>query len=139
MAKYTGKDTIVNQPAQALYDKIRNLKNLQDKLDTLPEDIKAKMGELRFTEDSLIVVTPQVGEVELKVKECVEPTKIVFMTANSPLPLELCMNFKAIDENSTTVNTSIEVDVPMMLRPLIGPQLQKAADTLGETLSKLYI
>ena len=96
------------------------------------------MGTIRFTEDSFIIVTPQVGEVALKIKERIEPSKIVFCTESSPIPLELSVNFNAINENSTEVSTAIEVDVPMMLRPIIGPQLQKAADGFGETLSKFY-
>lgn len=138
MAKYTGKTTVVNQPAQALFDKFSNLQNLQERVESLPEDVKAKMGTVRFTEDSFIIVTPQVGEVALKIKERIEPSKIVFCAEKSPVPLELSVNFKTIDENSTEVSTAIEVDVPMMLRPIIGPQLQKAADGFGETLSKFY-
>ena len=138
MAKYNGKTTVVNQSAQDLFDKFSNLQNLQERVESLPEDVKAKMGTIRFTEDSFIIVTPQVGEVALKIKERIEPSKIVFCTESSPIPLELSVNFNAINENSTEVSTAIEVDVPMMLRPIIGPQLQKAADGFGETLSKFY-
>ena len=138
MAKYTGKTTVVNQSAQNLFDKFSNLQNLQERVESLPEDVKAKMGTIRFTEDSFIIVTPQVGEVALKIKERIEPSKIVFCTESSPIPLELSVNFNAINENSTEVSTAIEVDVPMMLRHIIGPQLQKAADGFGETLSKFY-
>ncbi len=138
MAKYTGKPTIVNKSAESLFEKFSNLQNLQEKVESLPEDVKAKMGTVRFTEDSFIIVTPQVGEVALKIKERVAPSKIVFCTENSPLPLELSVNFEAKDAEVTEVYTAIEVDVPMMLRPIVGPQLQKAADGFGETLSKLY-
>lgn len=138
MAKYTGKKTVVNKPAQDIYDKFKDLTALQAQMEQLPDDVKAQMGEIHITQDSIIIVTPQVGEVELRIKERIEPQKVAFITVNSPMPLEMSVNISPVDENSCEVYSALEVDIPLMLRPLVGPQLQKAADGFGETLLKLY-
>ena len=47
------------------------------------------------------------------------------------------MDIKAVSDTASEVETLINVDIPAMLRPLIGPQLQKAADKFGELIAGL--
>ena len=47
------------------------------------------------------------------------------------------LDIEPTGENSSSVQTLIDVEIPAMLRPLIGPQLQKAADKFGELISGL--
>ena len=39
--------------------------------------------------------------------------------------------------DSSEVVTTIEVEIPAMLKPFVGPQLQKAADKFGELMAGL--
>lgn len=126
-------------PADELFAKLSDLTLLQSKVESLPDDVKAKVGEMRFTADSVVIVTPQAGEIELKIKESVAPSKIVFGTAQSVVPLDMSINIKPIDDASSELTSSIEVDIPFMLRPIVGPQLQKAADGFGDSISKLFV
>jgi hypothetical protein len=112
---------------------------LQGALEQLPEEQRKQIGDIEFTTDSLKIVTPQVGEICFVIKERVEPTKIVFGTASSPVPLTMDVNFAEVDANATDVTTSIDVEIPAIVRPMVGPQLQKAADKFGELISGLSI
>ena len=40
-------------------------------------------------------------------------------------------------ENSTEVSTSIDIQLPAMLKPFLGPQIQKAADQFGVMMGKI--
>ena len=47
------------------------------------------------------------------------------------------MHINPLTPDSSSVQTQIDVEIPAMLRPLIGPQLQKAADKFGELIAGL--
>lgn len=136
MAKYTSKSTVVERPVEELHAKFSDFTNLQAKLDELPAEYREKIGDLRFTSDSIEIMTPQIGAVRLAVKERT-PERITLAAANSPVPMAISVNFKALSPASTEVTGEMDVDIPMMLRPLIGPQLQKAVDQMGAMFASL--
>ncbi len=52
--------------------------------------------------------------------------------------MKLIVSFKPVDAESTEVEGAIDVDIiPMMLRPMIGSTLQKAADQFGTLFANL--
>ena len=137
MATYKSPLTKVDKNADALFDRFSNLNNLQSVLDALPAEQRAQVGDIQFTNDTLKIDTPQVGSIEFTVVERVRPTKIVFGTKSAPVPLSMQMLITPEGAEQSLVQTLIEVEIPMMLKPLIGPQLQKAADKFGELIAGL--
>lgn len=113
------------------------MSHLQGALDSLTDEQRAQVGEVRFSADSISIVTPQVGEIAFHVTDRVRPSKVVFGTKSSPVPLTMEVGIKPLSEASSEVQTVINVEIPAMLRPLIGPQLQKAADKFGELMAGL--
>ena len=75
MAKYSGKSVVVARPISELYDKLSNLSSFQQRIDELPEEAKAKLGEVRFTENKIIINAPGVGEITFAIAECVAPDR----------------------------------------------------------------
>ena len=92
---------------------------------------------MEFTADSFKIQTPQVGDITFKVMERHTPERIVFGTESSPVPLTLALDIIPAGDASSTVTAAIDVEIPAMLRPLVGPQLQKAADQLGSLITTL--
>lgn len=137
MSKYSGKPSVVNRSNTELYSKLSSIDAMRERFEQIPEDIKAKAGQLRFEDERLIIVTPQVGEISFIIKERKEPERVVYSAEKSPIPLDLVVDLKEQTPDTTQVTTSIEVDLPIMLRPLVGPQMQMAADKLGELISQL--
>lgn len=137
MSTYSSKPTTVNRPAAEIYSRFSDLSNLQDQLKNLPEEQRAKIGDVKFDADSIAIVTPQVGEIKFQVVERVPVSKIVFGSPSSPVPLSMTLTLNPVDDNSTEVVTAIDVEIPMMLRPLIGGKLQEAADQFSKLMSQL--
>lgn len=115
------------------------MSRLQQSLDELPEEQRKQIGDVEFTANSLKIVTPQVGEIAFVIKERVEPSKIVFGTESSPVPLTMEVNITPAGDEAADVETRIDVEIPAIVRPIIGPQLQKAADKFGELIAGLSI
>lgn len=137
MATYKSTPTTINRSAEELFDRFSDLSHLQGALEGLTPEQKAQVGEVAFTTDGIKIVTPQVGAIEFTVKERVRPGRIVFGTTSSPVPLSMTMNISPVSDSSSQVETLIDVEIPMMLKPLVGPQLQKAADKFGELITRL--
>lgn len=136
MAKYASKPVVVNTPAEAVSEKFADLSSFQHALDNIPAEERAKIGDIRLTQDSIVMNTPQVGEVVLKVTERT-PRHVAMQAVGSPVPMALAIDIEPVDGASSKVETSIEVEIPAMLKPLIGGTLQKAADSFGDLIGRL--
>lgn len=137
MSKYESKPVVVDKPAEEMFNRFSDLTYFEKQIDTLPEDKRAQLGEVHFATDSISIVTPQVGELKFEVIERSAPDKIVFGSPSAPVPLTMTVNFKKVSDTSTEVATVIDVEIPAMLRPFVGPKLQQAADKFGEMISNL--
>ncbi len=137
MAKYSGKPATIALPVQQVYERYSNLSGFEEKFNSLPEDQRSKIGEIAFEPDAITIKTPQVGEIKFQVVERIAPNKIVFGSPSSPVPMSLVLDLKEIDANTTEALTTIDVEIPAMLRPLIGGKLQEAADKFSEMMAQL--
>lgn len=136
MAKYKAKAVTVAMPAEAIASKFEDLTAFQSALDKLPSDVAAKVGDVSFEKDALIINTPQLGAITLKVVERTS-SRVAMSAVGSPVPLTLAVDLDAKDASETELQTAIEVEIPAMLRPLIGSKMQEAADKFGDLMGKL--
>lgn len=137
MAKYQSKPTAVNQPIEVLFDRFSDISLFQQRIDEIPAEERAKLGDVTFEADAICINTPQVGQLKFKVTQRTAPGHIVFSAVGSPIPLSMIIDITAIDESSSEVMTAIDVEIPAMLRPLIGGKMQEAANRFGEMIGKL--
>lgn len=137
MSKYESKTATVQKPAEEMFSRFSDLSFFEKRVQELPEEQRAKLGEVHFAPDSISIVTPQVGELKFEVIERHPNDKIVFGSPSAPIPLTMTVNFAEVTPDSTDVTTVIEVEIPAMLRPFVGPKLQQAADKFGEMISNL--
>ncbi len=138
MAKYSGKAVMVSRPINDIYNKISNLSSFQQRLDELPEEMRDKLGDVRFTDDKLIINAPAVGEITFVMAERIAPTLLRMTAENSPVPFNIVMNFIEKTPESTEVRTDLDVEIPAMLRPLVGGKMQEAADKFSEMFSNFF-
>lgn len=136
MSQYKGKTVRVEASAQQISDKFADLSKMSQYIDRLPEDQLSKIGDLRFEPQAIIIKNPTVGEMAFKIVERT-PQKIVF-AADGLLPLSLSTDLKPVgNEQVTDITTTLDIEIPMMLRPMIGGKLQQVADMFGDLLGKL--
>lgn len=135
MAIYSGKPTLVHQSAGEISARFADLSTMERALENMPPEQRERMGQVEFRKDSLVMTNPQVGQIEFKVLENT-PERIV-LGCSSPLAMKMVMNLTPEDEEATTVQTDIDIDIPAMLKPFIGPHLQKAADQMGNMMAGL--
>lgn len=137
MACYSSKPVEIPASIDVVYERISNVAAFQDKLDQIPADVRAKMGDVSFRDDAIVIAAAPVGEITLRLLEKEPPRRVKFVAENSPVPIGLAINLADKGNSLTEATSAIEVDIPVMLKPLVGPKLQEAADKFGELLTNL--
>lgn len=137
MTKYTGKTSIVNLPTSEISDKFADMSTFNDKLAGMPEEVRKHMGDLTFTRDSVCMDTKQAGKVVFKVTE--RDDRHIVLACSFPLPISLTLNLSPVadDAAKTEVSTDVDIEIPAMLRPIIGPQMQKVADHFSTAMGSI--
>lgn len=135
MAKYVGKPATINRPIGELYAQFSDMTRLKGTLEKGNPEQASKVGNVEVGEDYMAINNPQVGQIKFQVTERVEPSKVAFSAVQSPLPVSMSINLKEITPESTEVSTVLEMEIPMVMKALIGPKLQKVADQFGEMMT----
>lgn len=136
MAQYKSKAITINRPAEFISDKFADLSVFAGNLDAMPEAERARIGDVSFEKDSITIDTKQVGTIRFQVKERTR-SRVVMNAVGSPVPLDLIVNLTPVGTESTEIVTEIDVEIPAMLRPMIGGAMQKAVDQFGDLMAKL--
>ncbi len=109
---------------------------IEKNLDRMPEDARENMRKVKFEDDGISIESPM-GPLKMAILETVEPSKIVFGAAQSPVAFNLIINLTEVDEENTDSQTQLQLDLPIMLRAMVGGKLKDAANMFGEMLTKL--
>lgn len=136
MTQYKSKSITVNRAAQDIVEKFADLSAFGSALDSMPAEDRAKVGDVTFDKDSITIDTKQVGKIVFKIVNRT-PERVAMTAVGSPVPLELSVNLKPVGETATEIVTAIDVEIPAMLRPMVGGAMQKAVDQFGELMVKL--
>lgn len=138
MSKYSGKPYRVNKPRTLLFQGLSNLSQIRDRIDTMPADLQQRLGTVNFPDNETLAFTaPGVGEMKFRIVERTEPEAIRFLADTGVVPIYVTIGLAEAGPEATDVSATIEAEIPMMLRPLIGGKLQEAADKFGEMFGQL--
>lgn len=138
MAKYQSQTVELDRPRHEAYERLSDLSRLQGALDALPAEQREKLGDVRFDHDSITISTAQVGEIRFAITDRTPDRQLVFGTPSSPVPLSLAVNLSdGVDPARSQGQVVIDVDIPMMLKPLIGGKMQQAADQMANLIKLL--
>ncbi len=140
METYKSDKHVIDCDINTVYDKLSNpevfRKRMEENIDKLPEEARTHLQNLKF-EDGGVVIESPMGPLKLGVKEKVAPNKIVFGAAQSPVPFGLVIELKEVDADHTESVTSLQLDLPIMLRAMVGGKLKDGAKKFGEMIAKL--
>lgn len=138
MAKYSSQPVSINGSQADVYNKISNLGAYQELLDKMPDDLRQKAGDVRFTDDAIIINANPVGEIRLEIIDRHEPDLIKLKASNAPVPMFLSLELDKETDSTTKLVSVIEVDVPAILKPMIGPKMQEAANQMATLVGRLF-
>lgn len=78
------------------------------------------------------------GKVALKMTEKNRPADVKFEAQGSPVPLSVKLQLEEPEAEKTLLTPVVEVEVPGMMLPFVGPKMQSAADQLSTLIGNLF-
>lgn len=142
MAIYSSGDVTLQASATAVFDKLSNLENLQGLLDKvpadrIPEDKRQMFENIRITHDTIEVPGGPMGNLLFRVIEREAPSLIKLRGEGIPIEMSLVLHVKPLTDTSSSANVDIDINIPAMLKPMVGGQIQKIANQFGDVLGAI--
>lgn len=142
MATYNSGDVSVPASADTVYARFSNLENLSTLLEKVPEDkVPADKLEMlksiSITENTITLPSGPVGALTFRVKERVEPSLIRLEGEGTPVPVSLAMHITPVGDTSSVVDVEIDIAIPALLKPMVGPQIQKVVSQFGQVIKAI--
>jgi len=140
MDSYKSEKVVIDYNIEVVYNKLSDpslfRQHIDQNIDRLPDEAREHLEKVKFEDDGISIESPM-GAVKLSVTESVAPNLVKYVAQSSPVPFGLTVNLEAIDEEHTNAIAEINIELPMMLRGMIGGKLTEGAQKLGEVLTKL--
>ena len=142
MSVYSSGNVTLNASAESVFDKLSNLENLQGLLDkvpadSVPEDKRQMFENIKITHDTIEVPGGPMGNLVFRVTERKAPSTIRLKGEGIPIEMALVLNVKPLTETTSSANVDIDINIPAMLKPMVGGQIQKIANQFGDVLGAI--
>ena len=142
MSIYSSDKVTLNAPASAVYDKLSNLENLKGMLekvpaDRIPEDKRQMFDNIKITPDTIEVPGGPMGSLLFRVTERKSPSLIKLKGEGVPVEMSLALHIQPLNDTSSSAQVDLDINIPMMLKPMIGGQIQKIANQFGDVLGAI--
>lgn len=116
----------------ALLSDLSNLDRFQSVLNA-PEN-KSKLKITGYDSDSLSIEVSPIGSVTFRIVNR-EPNKTIkFEAENSPLPLNLWIQFVPTGESETASRVTVKADLNPFIKPMVSKPLQEGVDKMADML-----
>ena len=104
----------------------------------MPEEARKHLEGLKFGDDSIIINAPGVGDLEFRVIEKKESGLVKLGASNSPVPFDITIHLTPETASSTLAQAEINLELPAILKAMVGGKLQEAANQFGNMLPKMF-
>jgi carbon monoxide dehydrogenase subunit G len=142
--KYVSKVKLINHNQQIVFDYLSNFENLSDYLNSgLIEKISNKVPQVKITDfqsdrDSCKFNLTGFGVAEIKIVNR-EPYKTIKVESSGSLPVNLTfwIQLLPVDTFRTKMRLTLHADLNMMVKMILGNQLDDGINQLADRLTGL--
>ena len=145
--KYISEVKTIYSPQEAVYDRLSNLKNLEQLFDPKKlEEIKKnypdipdiKLDNFQATADECSFSVSPVGTIGVHIVER-EPSKMIKLSGSKSVPFQFnCwIQLVKVDEASCKVKITIHAELNPMIKMLVHKHIKKGVDQIAEALTKI--
>lgn len=139
MDAYKSNEEIVNYNISTVYGKLSNpecFKQLIDN-DNIPGEMKQRLSDVEFSNDSISFTANPVGKVNLQIVERTQPTRIVMTAQPFPIAFKAIIDLDEINNTQTKILVTFEIDLNIMLRAMASKPLGDGVKKFGQMLAML--
>ena len=134
MTSFESKTVRITHPAEKVFALLSDLSNLERFQGVLNAPGNDKLKITGYDRDSLSIEVSPVGTLTFRIVNR-EPYKTIkFEAENSPLPLNLWIQFVSTGESETTSRITIKPDLKPFIKPMLSKPLQEGVDKMADML-----
>ncbi|MBD5226792.1 MAG: SRPBCC family protein [Bacteroidales bacterium] len=142
MATYKSNDTQISGSAESVFDALSNPENLKQllanaPLDQIPEDKRELLDQIEVTSNSISFPAGPIGSLTLTIDRLERPTLIELVGSGAPVKLSLSLHLRPLTDMTCEGRVEIDIDIPMMLRPMVSGPLQQLVDQFAQALGSI--
>lgn len=132
MTTYESTIQTLHCSQEQAFELISDLTILDRLRDLMPAD---KLQDMVCDTDSCTVTIPPIGLVTLRIIERESPKTVKLGADNLPINFNLWIQLKEIDSEDTKMKLTLKVDIPLMLKPMIGNKAQDGVQRIAESIA----
>jgi len=126
---------LIPSPKTRVKQNITKLFELTNNCQNFSRYISEQVKDMKATEDSCSFTIENITTVNLKILEKIPHTNIRFVAENDKnIPLFISLHYTPISETETDVEASLDIDIPIFLRPLVQKPLENFMKTISEKI-----
>ena len=134
MTSFESKTVRITHPAEKVFALLSDISNLERFQGVLNAPGNDKLKITGYDRDSLSIEVSPVGTLTFRIVNR-EPYKTIkFEAENSPLPLNLWIQFVSTGESETASRITIKADLNPFIKPMLSKPLQEGVDKMADML-----
>lgn len=134
MTSFESKTVRIAHSAEKVFALLSDLSNLERFQGVLNAPGNDKLKITGYDRDSLSIEVSPVGTLTFRIVNR-EPYKTIkFEAENSPLPLNLWIQFVSTGESETASRITIKADLNPFIKPMLSKPLQEGVDKMADML-----
>ena len=142
MDSYKSKPHNIACDAATIYSKLANPSLIQQQIEANADRIdpaaREHLDTVKFTQDAIAIQSPM-GEVKLELdrQNSIDGQRVIYTASSSPVPINMVVNLEGQADGTTNSTAELQLELPFMLRSMVGGKLQEGADRFGELLARI--
>ncbi len=87
--------------------------------------------------DEISLAAGPAGRVSIAIVECEECKCVKYATRQSPMKTVIWVQMLPDGEDRTALRLTVDADIPLMLRPMIGSKLKQVVEKIADSLAMI--
>lgn len=140
MTTYQSSVKHIAAPAERIFNKLSDLKQLEPFVERLKEQVpddKVKIRDVMINDESVYVTMDPMGVIGVKIIEK-EPFKTIkFESDKSPVQFNFWIQIVEKEPNDSKIRLTLKADIPFMIRMMIKDKVEQGIEMVAEALTKI--
>ena len=134
MTSFESKTVRIAPPVEKVFALLSDLSNLDRFQGTLNAPGNDKLKITGYDRDSLSIEVSPIGSLTFRIVNREPDKTIKFEAENSPLPLNLWIQFVSTGENETASRVTVKADLNPFIKPMVSKPLQEGVNKIADML-----
>lgn len=140
MTTYQSSVKHIAAPAERVFNKLSNLRQLEPFVEKLKEQVpddKVRIKDVVVNDDSIYFCIEPMGTLGLKLIEK-EPFKTLkFESDKSPIGFNFWIQLVEKEPGDTKIRLTLKADIPFMIKMMLKDKLEQGIEMAAEALTKI--